>query len=448
MIQKLAIITLAACIFLLGACGAPETGSQLPEFVPQLYSVKPASKPVRIIAFNGLDGMHETDNVLCLSNDYRAIAAHTLGMLNSRLDVPVECTDAVLLNGIVFINLGSTFDLCNDNQRALIIASLAQTFAGAVRAEYLMLYAGGIAVSFSCAPGIYVTPLALDKGVVPAELLNTAVENRKMLDNADDFALPALLWLQTADGIAVPCVRQAVMAVSFEQSVFNALCAAYDNGLYGVMDNKTIHVGAAELDGDSQKATFKILSNEKNINTDIVLLTMGQYYRDFSVDIRSYLYAQNANITLISTENVTDYNDVEGFLLSCSTPDQSGLRTVTEGVLLEQGDVYLSSADHCLRRALEYYGLKAAPTEALVYGVWDAGQELCVSISRECSDMLKKLDFRQEQLTVYSLVNTMCGNFGYSSIRILLDGKTVRFAGNHINTEHALHFAALDSEAS
>ncbi|MDD6204935.1 MAG: hypothetical protein PUC05_08090, partial [Firmicutes bacterium] len=143
MIKKLAIITLAACIFLLGACGAPETGSQLPEFVPQLYSAKPAPKPVRIIAFKGMDGMLETDNVLCLSNDYRAIAAHTLGMLNSRLDVPVECTDAVLLNGIVFINLGSTFDLCGDNQRALIIASLAQTFAGAVRAEYLMLYAGG-----------------------------------------------------------------------------------------------------------------------------------------------------------------------------------------------------------------------------------------------------------------------------------------------------------------
>ena len=74
------------------------------------------------------------------------------------------------------------------------------------------------------------------------------------------------------------------MAVSFEQSVFNALCAAYDNGLYGVMDNKTIHVGAAELDGDCPKATFKILSNEKNINTEEIQSRTSGEIKDIPKD--------------------------------------------------------------------------------------------------------------------------------------------------------------------
>lgn len=455
--MKKIVIVILIFILLTVTCGCqqPEEEVLVPSFTPYAYTKAPVETVVTLTMYYGSkQEAFFLQKVVCSESDPHRWAierllnmSYTDAVEHKQPFASVACLDVQLLNNIMFVNFDYSFMLLDDSTKAMLVTSLMDTLASFSQFDHLMVYACNKAAFFTTAPDISITPLEPDVLLYPALLLQNCLDSQKLLDNRDDFTLPALLWLQDLRGNTVPCVRNIAMEKSFAYSTFIALCSSFGDGFFGMYNGSTIMIEPPKYNVQDNQIRIKLLGKSDNVNTDMLLLSLFPYTDSLLVWLDFYeLSTENIQVY---KESVQVHSRKKGIatILQYHQPSGKVLTVKPTAVTIQNKNVLLTATDYCLRQGLEQYGVEFAPDITLLYDVWMNGTEICVSISQLCKALFDYLPEKDAQLVVFSLVNTLTSTFRADTVRILLDGCTSDFL-NCVNIEQPLFFADIYNNES
>lgn len=177
-----------------------------------------------------------------------------------------------------------------------------------------------------------------------------------------------------------------------------------------------------------------------------IALTVAHLYpdmRNIAVDIN--VQTEEGYDTVYSySSGIADFMGLIRTNEVCYFPNQDFTGLTARTVAVKAYDE-LETSDQLLRSILE--GRTAGMTEIaevlsgqselnyenMVRGLYRTGECLNINFSRDFYESLSRLSYEQERFFAYAIINTLCYNSGFESVRFLADGAPVETLGGYIS---------------
>ncbi len=422
-----AYICIAVLLFV--GCNVQNDPVVTDDFVSEIYNEPEYRAPMRIECFSSLnnDAIVTTENVNY--HNPKSIVDNVLAALNKYFSVEVFCYDCIEINQIVFVNLSQSFLVLSDADKACVIASVVSTFAQ-YDAEYMMLYSMGTAIRLDKAKDVFLSPFALGNSIAPRKIYVDAISSNEMLNKNDDFVLPIVLWREE-EGLNVPRIESVPMNGSYIDSIIKYL---FDNERALIGGEHLFDLPVVTADNITVETFNFELSSEL---AHAIKNNFRQFYGTInSVTVKRYVGASKAYATFLKNDEFVMNEDRFGEFVDIYQPENNNFVSKTAVIPIIDNDRHYSVADYCIKNSLNLVGGEKIQ-DVLLYDVWFAQDNICISISEKCKQIIQGLSDDHQRSVIYSLVNTLCRNFDVSQVLFLLDGYTVKNIGV-LNTERPL----------